>query len=230
MKQIRKRLTYANVMSSLAVFLVLGGGAAVAATKIGAGDLKANSVKTGKIVKEAVTTSKLKSGSVVTTKIANGAVTGAQLADGSVDGAKIADNAVSTAKIADKAVTGAKINVTTLGTVPKATSATSAATAEVADSVAGEFFAMVASDGSLVRGTPGVTSKNEGTGTFRVIVGTPTEDCFTVATLGGNNPGGNNLGEISVNPSSTNKESFWIDTANTAGTLTNQPFTLYARC
>jgi len=239
-KQIRKRLTYSNVMSSLAVFLVLGGGAAVAATKIGAGDLKANSVKTGKIVKEAVTTSKLKSGSVVTTKIANGAVTGAQLADGSVDGAKIADNAVgtakiadnavNTAKIADKAVTGAKINVTTLGTVPKATSATSAATAEVADGVAGEFFAMVASDGSLVRGTPGVTSKNEGTGTFRVIVGTPTEDCFTVATLGGNNPGGNNLGEISVNPSSTNKESFWIDTANPAGTLTNQPFTLYARC
>ena len=35
MKQIRKRLTYANVMSSIAVFLVLGGATAFAAKKIG---------------------------------------------------------------------------------------------------------------------------------------------------------------------------------------------------
>ena len=56
MKQIRQRLTYANVMSSIAVFLVLGGATAFAATKIGANQLKANSVLTGKIKKEAVTT------------------------------------------------------------------------------------------------------------------------------------------------------------------------------
>ena len=47
MKQIRKRLTYANVMSSIAVFLVLGG-AAVAATQlpknsVGSKQLKKNS-------------------------------------------------------------------------------------------------------------------------------------------------------------------------------------------
>ena len=42
MKQIRQRLTYANVMSSIAVFLVLGGATAFAATKIGANELKAN--------------------------------------------------------------------------------------------------------------------------------------------------------------------------------------------
>ncbi len=35
MKQIRKRLTYANVMSSIAVFLVLGGATAFAAGKLG---------------------------------------------------------------------------------------------------------------------------------------------------------------------------------------------------
>ena len=48
MKQIRKRLTYANVMSSIAVFLVLGGATAIAAQqKIGTKQLKANSVTTG---------------------------------------------------------------------------------------------------------------------------------------------------------------------------------------
>jgi hypothetical protein len=96
LKQIRKRLTYANVMSSLAVFLILGGATAFAATKIGANQLKANSVKTGKIVKEAVTTSKLK------------------------------NNAVSTAKIANDAVTGAKANESTFGQVPSAKTAESA--------------------------------------------------------------------------------------------------------
>lgn len=76
MKQIRKRLTYANVMSSIAVFFVLGGATAFAATKIGANELKANSIKTGKIVKEAVTTSKLKNNSITTGKIDKDAVTG----------------------------------------------------------------------------------------------------------------------------------------------------------
>jgi hypothetical protein len=67
-KQVRKRLTYANVMSSLAVFLVLGGATAFAAKKIGSNQLKANSVTTAKIKKKAVTTAKIK----------NNAVTGAK--------------------------------------------------------------------------------------------------------------------------------------------------------
>ena len=35
MKQIRKRLTYANVMSTIAVFFVVGGASALAATQLG---------------------------------------------------------------------------------------------------------------------------------------------------------------------------------------------------
>lgn len=105
MKQIRMRLTYANVMSSIAVFLVLGGATAFAATKIGANQLKANSVKTGKIVKEAVTAGKIKNSAVTTNKLAN--------------------NAVTTAKIGNDAVTGEKVAESTLGTVPSAQSASS---------------------------------------------------------------------------------------------------------
>lgn len=69
MKQIPNRLTYANVMSSLAVFLVLGGATAFAATKIGANQLKANSVLTGKIKKEAVTAAKIKKNAVTGGKV-----------------------------------------------------------------------------------------------------------------------------------------------------------------
>jgi hypothetical protein len=88
-------------MSSLAVFLILGGATAFAAVKkIGPNQLKANSVKTGKIVKEAVVTGKIK----------NGAVTESKLADG----------AVTTNKIANDAVTGEKANESTFGQVPNA--------------------------------------------------------------------------------------------------------------
>jgi len=63
-KRVRKRLTYANVMSSIAVFLVLGG-AAVAATQlpknsVGSKQLKKNAVTTAKIKKDAVTGAKVK--------------------------------------------------------------------------------------------------------------------------------------------------------------------------
>jgi len=68
-KQIRTRLTYANVMSSIAVFLVLGGATAFAASKIGSNQLKSNSVTTGKIKKEAVTTAKIKKDAVTGAKV-----------------------------------------------------------------------------------------------------------------------------------------------------------------
>ena len=71
MNRVRKRLTYANVMSSIAVFLVLGGATAVAATHLGK-----NSVGTRQLKANAVTTKKLKKDAVTATKIKNGAVTG----------------------------------------------------------------------------------------------------------------------------------------------------------
>lgn len=96
MKKIRSRLTYANVMSSIAVFLVLGGATAFAATKIGANEIKANSILTGKIKKEAVTTAKIKNEAVNTPKIKNNAVNGAKVDEaslGQVPSAKTSESA-----------------------------------------------------------------------------------------------------------------------------------------
>jgi hypothetical protein len=92
MESVRKRLTYANVMSSIAVFLVVAGGSALAATQLGKNTVGAKQLKA---------------------------------------------NAVTAAKIKNGAVTGAKLNLKTLGTVPSATtasSANSANTAKTADS------------------------------------------------------------------------------------------------
>lgn len=121
MKQIRRHITYANVMSSLAVFMILGGATAFAAVKkVGPNEIKANSIKTGKIVKEAVTAGKIKKAAVTESRLADGAVTTNKLADNAVTTPKIANDAVTTGKIANDAVTGEKINETTLGQIPSA--------------------------------------------------------------------------------------------------------------
>jgi hypothetical protein len=88
MRTIRRRLTYANVVSTLALFLVVAGGAAWAARvpkkSVGPRQLKANAVTTAKIKANAVTTRKIKRNSIATGKIKNGAIEGAKIADGSV--------------------------------------------------------------------------------------------------------------------------------------------------
>lgn len=90
-------------MSSIAVFLVLGGATAFAAGKIGPHRLKAN----------AVTTPKIKANAVTTRKIKKNAITTAKIKDKAIKNAKLDDNAVTTAKIANGSVTGPKIDAAT---------------------------------------------------------------------------------------------------------------------
>ena len=63
------RLTYANVMSTIAVFGVLAGGTAVAATvarnSVGSAQLKRSAVKNSDIARNAVTSSKVKNRSLL---------------------------------------------------------------------------------------------------------------------------------------------------------------------
>jgi hypothetical protein len=94
-KKARKRLTYANVMSTIALFVALGGATAFAASQ-----LPKNSIGSRQIKAKAVTTGKLATGAVSGIKVANGSLTGADL------------------------------NLSQLGTVPTATSASRADSAK----------------------------------------------------------------------------------------------------
>ena len=87
-EQIRKRLTYANVMATIAVFLCLGGATAVAAGTLG---------------KNSVGPRQLKAKSVTTGKLANNAVNGAKVANGSLTGADINVGALGTVPTATAA-------------------------------------------------------------------------------------------------------------------------------
>jgi hypothetical protein len=117
-QRIRQRLTYANVMSTIAVFLLLGGGAAFAAKKmsthkIGSGQLRGASVTKTKIKRGAVTAPKIRKGAVKANKISQGAVTNTKLANGAVTLEKLAPGFV--APTAEKLSRAA--NVSVAGTV-----------------------------------------------------------------------------------------------------------------
>lgn len=95
MKQrvIRSRLSYANVIATLALFLALGGGAIAASqlgkNSVGSKQLKKNAVTKAKIKKNAVTSAKIKNGAVTSAKIKADAVNGGKIADASVTGSDI---------------------------------------------------------------------------------------------------------------------------------------------
>jgi hypothetical protein len=147
----KQRLTYANVVSTIALFLALGGATAYAvsslpAKSIGAKQLRPGAVTADKIRKHAVTAPKIEANAVKSGKIAGGAVKEAKLANGAVSGQKLLNGAVSTEKIAPEAVTGAQVNESTLSQVPSANNASTAVLAESANPVA---FAAVSQEGNV---------------------------------------------------------------------------------
>jgi hypothetical protein len=101
----RPRITYANVVSTLALFLALSGGVAFAAVQLGK-----ESVGTRELRNNAVTAAKIKAGAVGSKEIAAGAVGSQGLADGAVGALKLADGATTTAKLSNGAVTNGKLD------------------------------------------------------------------------------------------------------------------------
>jgi hypothetical protein len=100
----RPRLTYANVMSTIAVMLALGG------TSYAAFKLPNNSVTSPKIKDGAVHSSDLGNGAVTSKKLANNAVTSGKLAPDAVGTTALADSAVTTSKLAPASITESDIS------------------------------------------------------------------------------------------------------------------------
>jgi hypothetical protein len=118
MKSVRKHLTYANAMSSLAVFLILGGGAAIAA-----GGLGKNTVGSKQLKKNAVTAVKVKDGSLLGADFAPGQLpagpagaAGAKGATGPAGPAGvIAANSVNSTHVVDASLTAADLGTDSVG-------------------------------------------------------------------------------------------------------------------
>jgi hypothetical protein len=97
LKRIRSKLSYANVMATVAVFLVLTGvtmAVALPRNSVGPRAIKNGAVKTKKIAKNAVTAAKIKSNAVGRSEIASGAVGTSEISNMAVTRNKIADSAI----------------------------------------------------------------------------------------------------------------------------------------
>ena len=102
--QNKPRLTYANIVSTLALFLALGGSAAYAASKVNSNDLAPGAVHTSNVFKRAITSGKLAVGAVRSNQLADGAVGSGQLGDGAVGAKQIASGAIGAKQIGVAAV------------------------------------------------------------------------------------------------------------------------------
>ena len=120
LERARRGLSFANVMSVLAVFIALGAGAYAALGK--------NSVGARQIKTEAVRAQEIKDGRVGSPELAEGAVGSGKLADGAVRGPKLATDAITADKIEDGSLHGDDIGEAEyfnfgadIGTVPAQT-------------------------------------------------------------------------------------------------------------
>ena len=116
------KLSYANVMATIAVFIALGGAAVAAGLpkhSVGPKQLKRGAVTPAALRKGAVTACKIAPKAVVAGKLGanavlpgnlgNGIITTAKLGDGAVIAAKIKNGVVTTNKLQNEAVTTAKL-------------------------------------------------------------------------------------------------------------------------
>lgn len=109
MKQLKRHLSFANVVSCLALFLALSGVAYAAKTVVRTQNLVNGAVTTPKIRNGAVTTAKLRNGGVTGQKIAAATIGSSQLANGSVRSGQLGGQVVTEAKIKNGAVSESKL-------------------------------------------------------------------------------------------------------------------------
>jgi hypothetical protein len=106
--RLRSKLTYANVMSTIAIFLVLSGVtfaiAKLPKRSVGTQQLKNGAVRSKKIHKGAVRSKRIHKNAVTAPKIKAGAVGRSEIAKGAVGTGQISNQAVTRTKIADSAI------------------------------------------------------------------------------------------------------------------------------
>src|ERR1700710_374259 len=125
LRRLRRHLSYANVMATIAVFVALGGVSYAAATISG-----------NKLIKGTVGAGKLKNGTLTSTQVRANSLTGSVIDESTLTIVPAAQTANS-ATTATSATTAGRAAADTATKATEATSAESALTAENADTVAG---------------------------------------------------------------------------------------------
>jgi hypothetical protein len=103
-RQLRRRLTFANVCSFIALVVALGTGSAYAANTIGSADIIDESIQSVDIKNGQVKNADLAAGAVTSPKIATAAVANSAIAPGAVDSNSVLDESLSASDLAPDSV------------------------------------------------------------------------------------------------------------------------------
>jgi hypothetical protein len=114
------RISYANVISTVALFIALGGTSVATHEAIFSDDIVNGEVKRPDIANQAVTSSKIHDGTISTQDYKSGSVKKGVLAPAAVTSTRLADNSVSGLKVLDDSLTVADIDE---ASIPDATEA-----------------------------------------------------------------------------------------------------------
>lgn len=109
---LRPKLTYSNVIATIALFVALGGAAVAAGlprNSVGTRQLKRNAVTTAKLAPKAVKVGKIGPSAVLPGNIVDGGITTAKIGTNAVIARSIKNGVVTTNKLTNEAVTMAKL-------------------------------------------------------------------------------------------------------------------------
>ncbi|HEU4658214.1 MAG TPA: hypothetical protein VFR97_11845 [Capillimicrobium sp.] len=175
MSKLRSRLTYANVASSLALFLAVSGGTAIAAATIGTSDIQRGAITTSRIDSQAVTSGKIRNNTIRSRDIRNGSLQASDFAQGE------------------------------LPQGPQGPAGPQGPQGPAGPPGASALSGVVSTGGSLIYGRGVTAVAVNGPGVYTVSFNQNVSQCPAVATiggfqLGGNTQSGSNGGTVSLQP------------------------------
>ena len=230
--KLRSRLSYANIVSTICLCLVVGGGSAYAANTVFSADIVDGEVKNpdvgadaigpGKVIDQTLTGQELKSesvGSRVVTKlngtdIDDNSLAAEDLASNSVGQLEIQTDGVAATEIADNSIDAGEI--VDFG---------------LSNEDVGVLFAQVNADGTLANSSgSGVTSSRLNLGQYEVDFGRNISNCAFVMTQGEAGVGGAPGAITGVTDRGANVEAVFATTRNNANSAVDRAFQLVVVC
>jgi hypothetical protein len=229
--RLRRRASFANVTSALALFVALGGSSYAAITlpsnSVGSDQIRTGAVGTPEIRTGGVGGAEIKTSAVRASEIKTGGVGASEIHTDAVRAKEIKSGAVGNDELAANAVTGAKVADGSL----EAADLSDAARSSLAGNA--PFRAAVNTTGAAVAGNA-TGAQRTATGTYTVDFGKDVSACFYSATLAAVKNGTGidtpDAGSITITPGAAPTSLVVHTFVVPGGTAKDEPFHLGVSC
>jgi hypothetical protein len=238
--RVRARLSFANVTSSLALFVALGGTAyaqvvlpansvnerTIRSGAVGSSEIRTGAVGRSEIKTGGVTRSEIRTDGVGANEIRSRAVGGEEIATDAVGADEVAANAVGSAEVADNAIAGSDVADGALEAADLSAAARSALTGLA-------FRAAVSPAGTLAGGNAANAARSAA-GVYAVGFGRDVSACQVAATLAATRTGTTvdqpAAGIVTVGVDPASPAGLIVRTFDAAGVAADRPFHVLVAC